>query len=410
MNKFKLVARIGVFALILGLGTSSALIVGETKGLALADLSRVPVRALAATAHGDVFYVALDGGRQRAGIYRSVDSGNTWQRMGSGPGAAINALVTHPTNNTLLYAGTTGGPATTTDSLWLSPDGGRTWHKSKLGLPIAPDGLLPDVSALAVDPQQPGVLYVGTDGHGVYRFDFELSRYGYELMGGVSLYRAHVNSLVVGPEGRVYALTNDGLFVADDNTWQQLSLPEMAASVAVAPAVASDDVPTLYAGSVSTGIYRSTDGGGTWTPVNNGMGIVPGVALRVTALAVDDGNPGRVIAATSYGVGTRFAPDGIYESTDGGHNWTRLAGAEDVVAQFTLNQGVIYATTQGGLARYGEPGTPSSRSVAFPRLQSLANPNGGQVLILALTVSLAALALVGRTEWVLYRKAQAAKS
>ena len=63
MNKIKLIARIGVFALILGLGTSSALIVGETKGLALADLSRVPVRALAATAHGDILNAALEGGR-----------------------------------------------------------------------------------------------------------------------------------------------------------------------------------------------------------------------------------------------------------------------------------------------------------------------------------------------------------
>jgi hypothetical protein len=116
-----------------------------------------------------------------------------------------------------------------------------------------------------------------------------------------------------------------------------------------------------------------------------------------------------VIAATSYGLGTRFVPDGVYESTDGGQSWARLADAEDLVVQLTLNRGEIYATTQGGLARYGEPSTPS-RDIALPRLQALANPNGAQVLILALTVSLAALALVGRTEWVLYRKAQAAKS
>ncbi len=413
MKMINLMARIGLFALILGLGTFSALIAGETKGLALADLSGLPVRALAATAGGDVLYAALDGERQgagiyRAGIYRSEDNGNTWLRMGSGPGVAVNALATHPSKNTLLYAGAAGGPAATADSLWLSQDGGRTWRPSRLGLPTGPDGFLPAVSTLAVDPQQPGILYVGTDGHGVYRFDFEPSRYGYELMGGVSQYRAHVNSLVVGPGGRVYALTNDGLFVAKGNAWQQLSLPEMAASVAVAPVAAPDDAQTLYVGSVSTGIYRSTDGGKTWGAVNNGMEIVPGAALRVTALVVDDGNPNRVIAATSYGVGTRFAPDGIYESSDGGQNWTRLADAEDVVTRLTLNQAAIYATTmQGGLAHFGEPGKPS-QGTAFPRLRSLANPNGVQVLILALTVSLAALALVGRTEWVLHRKAQAA--
>jgi photosystem II stability/assembly factor-like uncharacterized protein len=406
MKKTNLIARIGLFALILGLGTVGTLIVGETKGLALADLSGVPVRALAAATHGDALYAALDGGRQGAGIYRSEDNGSTWQRRGSGPGAAINALATHPTDNTVLYAGTAGGPAATTDSLWLSHDGGRNWSKSALGLPSGPDGLLPAVSSLAVDPQQPGVLYVGTDGHGVYRFDFELSRYGYELMGGVSLYRAHVNNLVVGPEGRVYALTNEGLFVTERNdAWQQLSLPEMAASLAVSP----DDAQTLYMGSVSTGLYRSTDGGGTWVPVNSGMEIVPGAALRVTALAVDEEYPSRVVAATSYGVGARFAPGGIYQSTDNGQNWTRLAYAEDVVAQITLNQRVIYATTPAGLVRYGEPAQPS-RGIGVPLLQSLVNPNGVQVLILALTVCLAALALVGRTEWVLYRKVQVTES
>ena len=96
MRKINLIARIGLFALILGLGTFSALIAGETKGLALADLSSVPVRALATTAHGEVLYAALDGGRQGAGIYRSEDNGSVWQRMGSGPGLAINALATHP--------------------------------------------------------------------------------------------------------------------------------------------------------------------------------------------------------------------------------------------------------------------------------------------------------------------------
>jgi photosystem II stability/assembly factor-like uncharacterized protein len=405
MKKLNLIARIGLFVLILSLGTFSALIVGETKGLALADLSSVPVRALATAAHGEILYAALDGGRQGPGVYRSENNGNTWRRVGSGPGLAINALAAHPTEDSVLYAGTACGPAAATDSLWLSRDAGRTWSKSALGLPIAPDGLLPAVSALAVDPQQPGVLYVGTDGHGVYRFDFEHGRYGYELMGGVSLYKAHVNSLVVGPEGGVYALTNDGLFVTDGAAWRQLSLPEMPASLAVAP----DDAQTLYAGSVSTGIYRSTDGGRTWMSVNNGMEMVPGAALRVTALAVDDGNPSRVVAASSYGLGTRFSPSVIYESTNGGQSWTRLADAEDVVAQLTLNQGEIYATTPGGLARYGEPSTPSQ---AAPHVQfgSLANPSGVQALIMALTLSMAVLTLVARTEWVLYRKAQVVKS
>jgi photosystem II stability/assembly factor-like uncharacterized protein len=256
----------------------------------------------------------------------------------------------------------------------------------------------------------------------VYRFDADLNRYGYELMGGISLYRAHVNGLVVGPDSRVYALTNEGLFVTTgEGTWQELLIPEMMTSLAVA----SDDPRRLYAGGVSIGLFRSTDSGQTWEQANRGIEMVPGTALRVTALAMDEARPRHVVASTAYGVGSRLAPDAIYESNDGGYSWTRLADTSDIVTQLTLNRGGIFAATESGIVYHLEPGAPSS-AVASSRQQSgvlgalfqnqvplqrlLSNPNGLQVLILALTVISAGLALVGRVEWVLNRKAQTAQS
>ncbi|NIO69572.1 MAG: hypothetical protein GTN71_11215, partial [Anaerolineae bacterium] len=211
-------------------------------------------------------------------------------------------------------------------------------------LPANPYGELPAVNALAVDPYQPGVLYVGTDGHGVYRINDDDGRNSYKLVGGLSLYDAHVNSVVVGPDSRLYALTSDGLFVTDGDTWQKLSLPELAVSLAVAP----DNPQTLYAGCVSTGIYRTTDGGQTWEPINNGLETIPGAALRVTALAVDEQDPNHVVAATAYGVGdfaVQLVSWGIYESRDAGRSWTKLAEADEVVMQITIDQGVISAAT-----------------------------------------------------------------
>ena len=399
-----LIARIGLFTLILILGTMATLMMGGTEGLALADLSSASVRAVATATHGDVLYAALIGGPQPAGIYRSDDNGRTWQLVSSGP-VAVKALAVHSVNDAVIYAGTAGGPAATTDNLWRSDDGGQTWRRFVLSLPANPDGLLPPVNALATDPNQPGVLYVGTDGHGVYRIEDDEGRDSYKLVGGLSLYAAHVNSVVVGPDSRVYALTGHGLFVTDGSAWQKLSLPELVASLAVAP----DDPQTLYAGCVSTGAYRTTDGGQTWEPINNGLEMTPGAALRVTALAVDEQDSDHVVAATAYGVGefaVQLVPWGIYESHDAGHSWVKLAEADAVVMQLTINKGVISAVKANGLARYREPIRPAP-AIALPSLHSLANPSGIQVLVLILTVGLAGLALVGRTEWLLSKKAQA---
>jgi hypothetical protein len=238
------------------------------------------------------------------------------------------------------------------------------------------------------------MLYVGTDGQGVYRFDE--GRNSYELIGGVSLYNAHVTGLVIGPDSRVYALTNDGLFVTDGTIWQKLeSLPELAVSLAVAP----NNPQVLYAGGASTGAFRATDGGQTWERVSNGLDMIPGIALRATALAVDEQDSEHVVVATAYGVGSQLARGGIYESSDAGLNWTKVAEADGVVINLTLNQGVVYAATANGLARYGEP-TATSSIISLPDLRPLTNPSGIQMLILILTVSLAGLALIGRKEWV----------
>ena len=400
-----LLARVGLFTLILCLGTMATLMMGETEGLALADLSSASVRAVATATHGDVLYAALIGGQQPAGVYHSDDNGRTWQLVSSGP-VAVKALAVHPINDAVLYAGTVGGPAATTDSLWRSDDGGQTWRRFVMSLPANPDGVLLPVNALATDPNQPGVLYVGTDGHGVYRIEDDEGHNSYKLVGGISLYDAHVNGLVVGPDRRIYALTSDGLFVTDGHAWQKLSLPELAASLAVAP----DDPRTLYAGCVSTGAYRTTNGGQTWEPINNGLEMVPGAALRVTALTVDEQNPNHVVTATAYGVGRQLVPWGIFESHDAGRSWTKLAEADALVMQITIHQGVISAVKSSGLARYQEPSRPIPAIPILLNLRSLANPSGIQVLVLFLTVSLAGFALLGRTDWVLREKAQAVQS
>ncbi|PWH16533.1 MAG: hypothetical protein DDG58_09475 [Ardenticatenia bacterium] len=395
----QLAVRLVLFVLILIAGTASALVVGETTGTAMANLADVSVQAMARATSDNVLYAALTGGNQPTGIYRSSDNGMTWQLVSSGPGAVINVLAVHPTQPERIYAGTTGGAVEVASSLWYSDDGGVTWRRFGLGLPANAYGIVPAVTALAVDRARPEVLYVGTEGQGVYRFHTE--RNHYELVGGLSLYNAYVRGLVIAPDGKLYAVTNTGAFVnSSGDVWQPLeNLPEMPVSLAVAPGTPQ----ILYAGGSSMGISRSIDGGQSWQMVNNGIAMVPGAALRVTALAVDENDANHIVAATVWGLGGRLVGSTLYESRSGGLSWAKVADVQGIVHRITFNQGVLYAATANGLVRLGET-TPSAPMPLLTDWAKLRNPTGVQILVLILTLALASLVLAWRREWFIQRK------
>jgi photosystem II stability/assembly factor-like uncharacterized protein len=372
--------------------------VDETPGLALADLPKVSVQAMATTAQDDAAYLALADDRwSQSRIYRSDDQGQTWQSVGSRSDLAIQTLAVQPGDALVLYAGTGGGPMDTTRSLWRSQDGGQSWQPFYLSLPANPEGVVPAVTAIAIDPNRPAALYVGTAGQGVYRF--EEGQVGYELVGSASLPAGHIQGLVMDSESHLYGLTNEGLFVLVGDVWQKLAaLPEPPVSLVVAPT----DPELLYAGGTSNGLYRSIDGGQSWQYASDGLGLAPGAALRITALVVDKQDPLHVMAATAYGLGSQLAAGGLYESRSGGHRWTKLTDLEAIVTQLNFHDGLIYAATAGGLERYQQPAEPGP-GPSVTGWRWLSRLTGTQLLILALTIALAGLILVGRTQWLLGR-------
>lgn len=395
MRKMNFMFRIGLFSLILGLGTIAALSTGETTGLALADLSNVSVGAMTRATYGDTLYATL--GDEKKGIYRSDDSGRSWQKVSTGPAADISAIAVHPANQQILYAGASGGQITVETSLWYSSDKGRTWGQYGFSLPANPQGELPVVTVLTVDPNHPGVIYVGTEGRGLYR----VQSTGFSRIGNVSLFDLYVKDIVAVPDGPVYAVTTEGLLVIDGDSWHKIEpLPDGIVSLALDPS----NPTTLYIGTAGYGIHRSLDGGQSWQAINNGLGWQPGVILRVSAITVDKDDPQHLAVSTAYSVGSYLTGDGIYESFNAGQSWLKVAESRDLANRLTIKEGGIYAATIHGLVRYGEPLSPIS-PMSILRFRSLfSNPTSIQSLILILTVGLAGMSLLGRVEWLLKRR------
>src|SRR6185503_7054009 len=71
----------------------------------------------------------------------------------------------------------------------------------------------------------------------------------------------------------------------------------------------------VYAGTTSRGLFKTTNGGGLWTPINTGalLNLQP----RITALAIDPISPSTVYAAAQGG-----ATNVLFKTTDGGASWS----------------------------------------------------------------------------------------
>ena len=382
------IIKIGLFLLMIGIGLILLLVVTEDE-ITQVDLVEAKIHTIDSGPYRAVKYVVRSDGPQANAIYRSDNYGNSWQLMGSGLGMPINALGVNPTNDQVLYAGTAGGPMDTTNNLWRSDDGGVTWQQFPFGLPATPDLTRPAVTTLVTDPQFLGVLYVGTDGHGVYRVEDGLP--GFKLVGGLSLYEAYVKQLILASDHQLYALTSEGLFVTQSDVWQSVKTP---AKHLTTFAVAPTNPQAIYIGTPSTGLHRSLDGGQTWAKRNTGLEMIPGVALRITTISVDAQDENHVVVGTAYGIGQQFSPQGIYESYDGGQHWQLLADIDALATRLLLtDEGVRILTTAGFRDYPGKAITTVASSLVQPVSSAI------PILIVMITVGLAGLLLFNHLQW-----------
>ncbi len=228
-------------------------------------------------------------------IFKSADGAGTWSDASSdliSHGAV--RMVIDPRTPTTLYA------STYLSGIFRSTDGGGNWSQVS--------GSMNGVTALAIDPRTPTILYAGTWCQGLFKsVDAGVTWRGTSLIGDGMC----VSSVVVDPRTPTTLYVNGSSRSTDGAaTWSRFGPPGGAYILAIDPQAPT----TLYAGTGGSGVFKTTDGGGSWHATSSGLFRPP-----VTVVAVDPSDTGTVYAGTST--------SGLFKSTDSGRSW-HLAGTD----------------------------------------------------------------------------------
>jgi photosystem II stability/assembly factor-like uncharacterized protein len=244
------------------------------------------------------YFGAVDGG-----VWETTNAGRTWQPIFDGQDVgSIGALAVAPSDSKTLYVGS-GEADMRSDiaygnGMYKSTDGGKTWQH--IGLENTYQ-----IGAIVVDPRNAEVAYVAALGH----------------------------AYAANPDRGVFKTTDGGA------TWNKVLFKNDDAG-AISLALDPKNPDTIYASLWQTrrppwnvyppsngpgsGLYKSTDGGRTWTQLTNGL---PEKVGRI-GIAVAPTQPSRVYAQIDS---SELAKGGIYRSDDGGATWTHLAGGLEQV-------------------------------------------------------------------------------
>lgn len=268
-----------------------------------------------------------------AGIYKSTDGGLTWTLKGLEKTEAIGRIVVHPTNPNIVYVAALGATwrSNPERGLYKTTDGGNTWTLSKF---ISDKAGFVDV---VMDPRNPDVLFAAS---------WERFRTPYSLKSG-------------GPGSGLWKTTNGGA------TWTEVKGGGFPAGVKgrIGLDIARSNGDYIYAmveaadakeglnfiptrAPKDNGLWRSTDGGATWTHMNS-ANVRP---FYYSQVRVDPKNPDRVY----------FSSTQLQVSDDGGK--TSRNGAQQVHVDdhglwidpndpqrwFLANDGGVAITFDGG--------------------------------------------------------------
>jgi photosystem II stability/assembly factor-like uncharacterized protein len=242
-------------------------------------------------------------GPGRIGVYKTVDSGDTWSSLPSNFHDLPSALAVAPAPDSAVYLGLDGG------EIWRTTDGGASWTR--------PSSQRLAVHQFAFDPGSPPTLYAASWDSGVLRST---------------------------DRGGSWTDISKGL--AGPHAAYQVS------SVAVVP----DSPSTLLAGTRFEGVFRSTNGGSSWAPVGEGLPKRKyGGFEEVSSFLIP--------RVSSSSVWVHMTAAGLYKTVDRGTSWTSVIstwGSQQafpgVFAIDPLDPATFYAGTSEGVFKSSDGG------------------------------------------------------
>lgn len=286
-------------------------------------------------------------------------NGLEWRFVGPVRGGRAPAVAGDPRNPLVFYMGTGHG------GVWRTADAGLTWRNVSDGhFAVAP------VGAIGVSQSEPRVIFVGT-GEGIPR---------QHITGGDGVYKStdagetwtnvglgdtrHIADLVVHPNDPdiVYVAAKGDMFGPSSargvyrtrdggRSWQQILYKNDLAG-AIDLSMDPTDPSVIYAslnyhirypwdevsGGPGSGLYKTTDGGDTWTDLTGNPGLPTGQVGKI-GVSVSPPNPERVYAIIEA------ADGGVYRSDNGGATWMKVSVSR-AYRLFPASYSHIHADTQ----------------------------------------------------------------
>lgn len=278
------------------------------------------------------------------GLDSTLRAAYRWRNIGPDRGGRSIATTGVKGRPKEAYFGAVGG------GLWKTTDGGESW------LPVT-DGQIKSASvgAVAVSESNPDIVYIGMGetcirgnimpGDGVYRSTNAgktWTHVGFSESDGISKIRIHPTNpdiIFVASFGKYSVPSAErGVFKSTDGgkSWRKVLYRDDKTG-AIDITIDRNNPNVMYAalweayrkefqmssGGAGSGLFKSTDGGETWTEITRNKGLPSGLVGRI-GVAVSSANSNRVYAVVENDNG------GLFKSDDAGATWTLANGSRDI--------------------------------------------------------------------------------